>query len=328
MDENTLRLFEELKKEGTRVGQCPYLILDGAWQKEMVQQVRKSEFGWEPLLFAPGEDKNDAHQRSPLLVDLGIHEHILNTWLEDTFKQKLGIVVFSGLELAALRTSLKRFLSILSPETGKPVFLRFYDARTLYCFLRHGFPEQWADFFRDISVIAAPYDYSPGWTVYKPVGDTLTFGIEKQDRSGWYWRTWQNKDRAVEHYKAAFPFRSLGQAQYDEMKRCTELGFQHEIMDFLVSAFPQQTKFISREELLEFVSENQKIAIQQGFAGEDCEYYWVVLAFMCGIDFYEGTYVSRYLGIPWFSREKRLTDILELHYEQAKNPEITRLLAG
>ncbi len=320
--------YQSLCKQGQRVGAKPYLVLDGAWQEELIGKIRGHDEGWEPLMGTPAESKHDAHMRSPLLVDLRMHSFALDEWIVGDFLEKIGIVVFSKAKIDELRRSLKRFLHVATPKNTEPVYFRFFDARTLYCFLHYGYPDQWQDFFRDVSLIAAPYDYSAGWAVYQMDGEVLRFGVEKQGGRGWKWHTHENKNRAVKHYRASFPFRTIDERQYTDMMRCAELSFCHEIYDFLKRAFPSETRGIKKKELIKFIDECQRTAAECGFQGEDCVFYWTIIASIYGEKFHMGKYAHRYLNIPWFSREKRLRDILARMNHEIGSAHIAQLLAG
>ncbi|QUS59062.1 DUF4123 domain-containing protein [Pseudovibrio brasiliensis] len=318
--------FKAICAQAATIDAKPYLVLDASWQEDLASEIRATgENGWEPLMGSPAEDKQDAHARTPLLVDLTIHPAVLSQWLEEGFPEKLGIIVFSTAAIEELRTSLKRFLSVITPESGKPVYLRFYDARVLYCFLRHGFPEQWQDFFKNIDLIAAPYDYTSSFAVYRLRGEQLQLGIETEDGLDYHWHKHENQDRAVENYRATFPFREIEQRQYDDMMHCAQVSFYHEIEQFLRKAFPKETSGVLRKDLIEFIGAQEKVAINEGFNGENCALYWVLMTMICGTKFYEEEYMGRYLSIPWFSHEKRLLDILAAANGYAENPHIQEL---
>jgi len=318
--------FEAICTQAATIDAKPYLVLDASWQEDLASGIRATgEDGWEPLMGSPAENKQDAHARTPLLVDLTIHPAVLARWLVEGFPEKLGIIVFSTVAIEELRTSLKRFLSVITPESGKPVYLRFYDARVLYCFLRHGFPEQWQDFFKNIDLIAAPYDYTSSFAVYRLRGEQLQLGIETEDSLDYRWFKHENQDRAVENYLATFPFREIEQRQYDDMMHCAQVSFYHEIEQFLRKAFPEKTKGVLRKDLIEFIRTQEKTAIKEGFNGENCALYWILMAIICGINFYEEEHMGRYLSIPWFSHEKRLLDILSAANNYEKNYHIQEL---
>ncbi|MGH0004719.1 DUF4123 domain-containing protein [Pseudovibrio ascidiaceicola] len=301
-------------------------MLDASWQEDLASEIRAmGENGWEPLMGSPAEAKQDAHVRTPLLVDLTIHPAVLTSWLKEGFTEKLGILVFSTKAIEELRISLKRFLTVLTPTSGKPVYLRFYDARVLYCFLRLGFPDQWQDFFKNIDLIAAPYDYTSSFAIYRLRGEQLQLGIETEDGLDYHWHKHENHDRAVENYRATFPFREIEQRQYDDMMHCAQMSFHHEVEQFLRKAFPEETRVVSRKELLEYIGEQEKIASDKSFNGENCTLYWILMTMVCGVKFYEEEYMGRYLAIPWFSHEKRLLDILAIANNYAKNLHIKEL---
>ncbi|KZK95254.1 MULTISPECIES: DUF4123 domain-containing protein [unclassified Pseudovibrio] len=315
--------FESITAQGAAVGAKPYLVLDASWQDELAGSIRsKGEDGWEPLMGSSAEKKQDAHYRTPLLVDLKVHPEALTTWLEAGFTEKLGIIVFSSKPIEELRTSLKRFISVITPESGKPVYLRFYDARVLYCFLRHGFPEQWKDFFKGIELIAAPYDYTSSFAIYRLREDVLQVGVETEDGKDYRWFTHENKDWAVDNYRATFPFRQIEQRQYDDMMFCAQQSFYHEIEQFLRKAFPKETKDVPHKELIEFIGEAQKHADKQGYNDETCFFYWAVLSFMAGLTFYEMDEVLNVLQDAALTRETQLADIIYFSGVEQNNPKL------
>ncbi len=321
--------FDGIAAQGATVGAKPYLVLDTAWQQELATSIRdKGPEGWEPLLGSPGERKQDAHYRTPLLVDLTVHSEALDIWLEEGFPEKLGIVVFSKATIEELRTSLKRFISVFTPESRKLVYLRFYDARVLYCFLRFGFAEQWQDFFKNIELIAAPYDYTTSFAIYRLRDDVLRVGVETQDGKDYRWFTHENKDRAVQNYRATFPFREIEQRQFDDMMFCAQQSFYHEIEQFLRKAFPRETKGIQRKDLIEFIGQQDKEASSRGYIGRKCSFYWITMTMICGVDFHEDVHTARYLSIPWYSKQRRIFDILVIANDHLKNPHIAELLKG
>ncbi|KZK97269.1 MULTISPECIES: DUF4123 domain-containing protein [unclassified Pseudovibrio] len=303
--------FKGIAAQAATIDAKPYLVLDASWQEDLASEIRATgEDGWEPLMGSPAEAKQDAHARTPLLVDLTVHPAVLTSWLKVGFPEKLGIIVFSTKAIEELRSSLKRFMSVITPESGKPVYLRFYDARVLYCFLRHGFPEQWQDFFKNIDLIAAPYDYTSSFAVYRLRGEQLQLGIETEDGLDYHWHKHENHDRAVENYRATFPFREIEQRQYDDMMHCAQISFYHEIEQFLRKAFPKETEELQRKELISFFGEAQKHAGKQGYSDESCFFYWAVLSFMAGAEFYQDQDVQRILSQETMSRETRLELLL------------------
>ncbi len=318
--------FDGIAAQGATVGAKPYLVLDTAWQQELATFIRdKGPEGWEPLLGSPGERKQDAHYRTPLLVDLTVHSEALDIWLEEGFPEKLGIVVFSKATIEELRTSLKRFISVFTPESRKLVYLRFYDARVLYCFLRFGFAEQWQDFFKNIELIAAPYDYTTSFAIYRLRDDVLRVGVETQDGKDYRWFTHENKDRAVQNYRATFPFREIEQRQFDDMMFCAQQSFYHEIEQFLRKAFPRETKGIQRKDLIEFIGEAQKHADKQGYNDETCFFYWAVLSFMGGLTFYEMDEVAKVLQDSGLTKETQLADIVYFSGIEQSNQNLIEL---
>ncbi len=308
-----VRTYQSLCKQGQSVGAQPYLVLDGAWQEDLIGKIREHDEGWEPLMGAPAELKHDSYMCSPLLVDLRMHSFAFDEWIVGDFLEKIGIVVFSKAKINELRRSLKRFLHVATPKNTEPVYFRFFDARTLYCFLHYGYPDQWQDFFRDVSLIAAPYDYSAGWAVRQMDGEVLRFGVEKQGGRGWKWHTHENKNRAVEHYRASFPFRTIDERQYTDMMRCAELSFYHEIKDKIKKI---SLDIIDSPASLPF-GEIQKLAEksrQFRAKGEDAVMYFCVLGYLFGNEFYNGELFKEYMKIQYRLPEELYANII---YEYA-----------
>ena len=158
-------------------GLRPYLVLDGSWQTDLAQQVRAQTDGWEPLFGAPGDPKEEAHGRAPLLVDLAIRPEIRRPWIEQGAPDKLVIIIFSMVDIDTLRRSLKRFQMVHLPDHTDPAFLLYFDARVLACFLESGYATQWDDFFRDFTTIVAPSDETEGWVIYAHVESGLQKAI-------------------------------------------------------------------------------------------------------------------------------------------------------
>jgi hypothetical protein len=310
----------------TAVGNTPYLVLDSVWQEDLAMRVRANDDGWEPLMGAYGEHKHDAHMRSPLVIDLARHADVIDPWLAEGFPAKLGIVVFSDLPIEGVRSSLKRFSTMLTPEFRKPTYFRFYDARVLYCFLNTGFPRQWADFLRDVAVIAAPSDLAAGWTVYMRHDEKLRVGTENPDGNGIEWRDVSRAGADDPNYELGFPFRRLTQTQYESILVCCRRGFHAEIHDFLLKAFPEDAADVSTDEMLGLISRAQDTAERLGYSSENCVFYWAVLTFMAGEGFHTTPNTEKYLEIQYMSPENKLETLIEQTNKTLNNPHLTELI--
>jgi hypothetical protein len=300
-------LIRKLRRENSNA----YLVVDAVWQTDLARSVRATASGWEPLIGAFGERRVEAHWHSPLIVDLEIHSEVVDYWLKRALDSKLGIVVFSRLPIEGIRTSLKRFTTVLTPASKSLAYLRFYDARTLYCFLRSGFAEQWQDFFRDITLIAASTDDSSLWTLFQLSEGVLHIGRQGADGMVFHWyRTDESTSRDPD-YQAAMPFRRIAHQQYDLILKCARRGFHKEMHNFLVKAFAQETTEIGgRSEILELIQRAHSNAEISGYGTEDCVFRWVVLSFMCGENFYLLSDVERFLQIKYLSNVGKLSRLL------------------
>jgi Domain of unknown function (DUF4123) len=302
-----------------------YLVLDGSWQEHLVTQARASAAGWEPLLGEAGEHKNEAHRRSPLVVDIAERQELLGPWLSDGFQHRLGIIVFSKLGLQEIRASLKRFIRLTLPDSKKASYFRFFDARALHCFLATGFPAQWLDFMEGIELIAAPADFCRNWSAYRMSGTALQIGVSADDSFELAWQPLEavGDDPA---YQAAFPFRRVDEPQYSALLACSDRAFSIEIAQFLQGAFPAAAGGVTRRELLDFVSEARRAGAGQGYDTEDSQFYFAVLAFMGGIDFYLRPETYNFLQFNHADPTAKLETLLQQVCRSMDNPKLVELV--
>lgn len=304
-------------------GLYSYLVIDGSWQEDLVRLARSIADGWEPLMGEPGERKHEAHRRSPLLIDLNQRPEILEPWVADGFKERLGIVIYARFGLQAMRTSLKRFQTVLLPDSAKPSYFRFFDARTLHCFLSTGFPAQWQDFMQGIELIAAPSDFAHGWTAYRLADEGLEAGREADGTLSWSNIPPQGADKS---YEAAFPFRRIGEPQYSALMRCADRSFSIEIALFLIEAFPEECRDINKNELLDLVSDARRKGQALGYDTEDAQFYFAVLAFMGGRDFDEKPEAKSFLSYQYFDPATKLEKWLQEVCRIIPNPKLENLV--
>lgn len=303
----------------------PYLVLDGSWQEHLVRQARASPIGWEPLLGEAGENKNDAHNRSPLVADISERGDLIGPWLADGFQNKLGIVVFSKLDLQSIRTSLKRFIRLNLPDGAKASYFRFFDARTLHCFLVSGFSAQWLDFMEGIELIAAPSDFSRSWLTYRMSGASLQIGALHDDSGELVWNSVKpNGDDPA--YQAAFPFRRVDEPQYSALLKCSDRAFCVEIAQFIRDAFPIESSGMDSQEILDFVSRARRVGIEQGYDTEDSQFYFSVLAFMGGIDFFLKPETHNFLQFNHMDPTTKLEKLLQQVCGAIDNPKLAELV--
>lgn len=294
---------------GNNAGVRSYLVLDATWQTELAATVR-AEGGWEPLLGLAGENRDQSHQRSPLIVDLNERPDIADPWLKEGFPARLGLIIFSRLDLGELRTRLKRFTSVMTPESPKPAYFRFYDARTLSCFLATGFTEQWSDFFEGIEMIAAPSDHAEGWSAFRFINGELNAGFETDLGADVEWKKLTGEGKQDEHYPAAFPFRRIAEPQYSQILACTRRLFHVEIAKFIAKALPEQVRDVSDGDLTAGIDRAHRRVDQLGHDSEDVVFYWAVLSFLYGDDFDQSPATASWLATEWLDIETKLEMLL------------------
>lgn len=304
-----------------------YLLLDGSWQEQLAESIRAKSTHWEPLIGPFGLNKGQSHPRAPIIVDLAQAPEFIPDWLATGFQTKLGIVVFSELKLEALRVSLKRFTSVLTPESSRPAYLRLYDGRALGCFLQTGFATQWDDFFRNISLIAAPSDYSKGWALYRrvPEGLQIEYGFDERPAAPKAF-VLKGENKADEPYDAYFPYRKIGKVQYERMNQCSEQALDSDVYDFFSDALPEQAAKIRREDALIQIRRSRAKAITFGYDTEECIFYWSLISLIVGESFYLHNVVSQYLQVVYVPSEAKLEEILKHINLTLKNKKIDRLI--
>ncbi|SFT50540.1 protein of unknown function [Pseudovibrio denitrificans] len=324
---NIKEKFTSITAQGAEFGAKPYLVLDASWQQELAVSIRnKGTDGWEPLMGSPAEDKQEAHYRTPLLIDLNVHAPFFDDWLAVGFPEKLGIIIFSSASIEDLRTSLKRFISVITPRNAKPVYLRFYDARVLYCFLRHGFPEQWQDFFKNIELIAAPYDYTSSFAIYRFRNQALQFGVECKGSSEYRWYIHENKERAVENYRATFPFRQIEQRQYDDMMYCASESLLRETNQ-LLQEIKSQDETLKEDLQIHDLRQLVKDAERHECLNEQSKIYFCIAALLFGKDFHTKPEFVDYWKIKYQMREELLAFLIQSYADTSKNSFLSNIVS-
>lgn len=309
--------FSDLQRRASATADArPILVLDAAWSPDLAREVRGCEQGWLPLLAHPGEDRADAHPRSPLLVDLTELPAIGTSWIENGFDKLTGIALFSSAGLEEMRLHLKHFTSVITPTSSKTELFRFFDARSLNCFLLTGFPEQWDDVFRGVVAFAAPADVTHGWAFYRLDRRGLRYSFQRGD--GAFKERVLEGSNVDEHYKASLPFRRIAKPQYEAMKRCFRHGFRIEMARFLVRAFPDETLELNEDEILQAVVTADETIMDRGYEDEDTRFSWVVASFLAGPDFDRRDAVQAYLAAAPGSLCQRLDNLL-IHIGEQQN---------
>lgn len=254
-----------------------YLLLDAVWAEDLARTIRSTCEHWEPLEGEPQIDRNEAHPRAPLLVDLTAHRTILRPWVEHCFLARIGVLVVSQLPMDTLRTSLKRFGLVTVEDRPGTVVFRYFDAEVMDAFLHASHAYQRKDFFERLNGLILPNKVGDGWTIYE-----MRKGRLVQGRSGGADVSWQDVPLELKGppdilaYEVSFPFRTLMTAQIEAMDRATRLGFHREIARFIMLAFPSHCAIIEAQDLLELVARAHDVAERQSVREESaaCKQTW------------------------------------------------------
>ncbi|MCF6446112.1 DUF4123 domain-containing protein [Nereida sp. MMG025] len=319
-------ILEAWLDDNRQRGVGSFLALDGSWQSDLVELVRSQDAGWLPLTGLPQDDKHEAHMRAPLLVDLSLRPDVIPIWLRDGVDKRLGLAIFSTLDIAALRISLKRFQSVMLPDNDQPVFFRYFDGRTFDCFMRTGFPEQWADFFDGIEGIAAITDVSVGWTNYVFSNGSLQIGVLNTTNWVTEWHTLPYEPPEDDTYRIADPFRTIGAHQYARLMDCCRQAFRIEITNFILNAFPDMPDCQNPDAVLAFVAENEKQSIALGHENEDAVFLWCVCAFLFGPLFFEDDELAPFMRNTNIEIVARLEQLLEAANADLDNAKLLDLI--
>ncbi|SFR52324.1 DUF4123 domain-containing protein [Litoreibacter janthinus] len=306
-------------------GTHAYLVIDGSWQEDLVKLTRAKPHGWEPLFGQPNLPRDEAHARSPLLIDLAQRPELIPFWIEDGFPRRLGIVVFMAHDLSAARTRLKRFQSVLIPSQDEPAYFRFFDGRTLSCFLSTGFSEQWEDFMSGIDTVAAPTDLTQGWTLYRMEEGALLRGIETSPGAEYEWTPIEPQP-TDEGYHMAQPFRRIDAPQFEALTACVQRGFYTEITVFIADAFPDLPRAQEHDNVYQLVVAAAETARGKGHEEEDEIYYWAVLTFLLGPDFDQEPKVAKHLAKRHLDMAGKLEQLLSILNETIGSPALTELI--
>lgn len=303
-----------------------YLALDGSWQQDLVQLVRSRDDGWLPLTGLPQDDKHEAHMRAPLLVDLNVRPDTIPLWLGTGIDERLGLAIFSSLDISDLRLSLKRFQSVMLPDAEAPAFFRYFDGRTFDCFVRTGFPEQWEDFFEGIEGIAAVTDVSVGWTNYVCRNGGVQIGVLNGESMATEWHDMPFEPPQDDTYAIAKPFRTIGAHQYERLMACCKNAFHIEITNFILKAFPEMPECENPDAILAFVAEAEKQAIALEHDTEGAIFLWCVCAFLFGELFFEDPDLESHMKNQNLDIVARLEQLLEAANADMQNPHVLDLI--
>ena len=328
-DPEYLRACLDLWLEAARdKAQHAYLLIDGNWQRDLVEMVRSSDDGWEPLFGYPNLPKQEAHLRSPLIVDLFARPEVIEPWLKDGFPARLGMACFSKLPIEEFRTSMKRFQNVHVPAFKEPVYLRFYDGRILNCFLRTGYPEQWQDYLRDIELLMAPTDVSKGWTLYRLSRSQGTlFSASSDDaEETMEWEEVPVTIDETETYLKADPFRTIGPEQYGAIERCARQGFHLEVLRFLEQAFPDVCTPEREKEHLATIAMGHDDFDNKQLPGERAAFYWCILVWMLGLGFDMKPQTARHLANGIHDLETKLEDLFLVMNRELRSQHILQLV--
>lgn len=126
----------------------PYVILDGASVPELRQRLWQHTPAY--LCLYPGELDDEMAQVAPYLVKLASVSDFTDFVLEG-WGQHWGVFLLSSADLRDLRRHFRKFIMVHHPDTGRPMYFRFYDPRVLRVFLPSCDAAQLAELFGPIS---------------------------------------------------------------------------------------------------------------------------------------------------------------------------------
>lgn len=125
-----------------------YVILDGAAVANLRQWLWRQNPAHRCLY--PGELDDDIAQVAPYLVQLTAESEFTDFVLEGWGRHQ-GIFLLSDASLRDLRRHFRNFIMVHHPESGQPMYLRFYDPRVLRVLLPTCDATQLAELFGPIS---------------------------------------------------------------------------------------------------------------------------------------------------------------------------------
>jgi hypothetical protein len=130
-----------------------YAVLDGA-RSRRIQQLLRENVEVSRSLFdgARGESMSEV---APLIVGpLREDSALLEALLLEGYGSRWGIFVASRADdLDAARRHLRRFLVVLSDDTGEKLYFRFYDPGVASVFLASAAPRQSSDFLQPFQAV-------------------------------------------------------------------------------------------------------------------------------------------------------------------------------
>ncbi len=129
-----------------------YLLLDAAASSDI--PVCLAGFDAPARCLFDGQTRDELEDVAPWLVQISRHQAVTSWYAEEGHGRDWGIVIHSRLELARLKTRLKRFLRV-QDESGQELFFKFYRPRNLNAILPEFEPDQRASFFSGIEAILA-----------------------------------------------------------------------------------------------------------------------------------------------------------------------------
>jgi hypothetical protein len=138
--------LDDLREQIRREPGTLYAILDACDEPRVPKKT--SELGPQRAVsLYRGSAEEDYWAFAPYLVQAD--EPLLVWIIENLWRDPWGIVAVAPVDLAALRTHFRRFLTVLDPE-GRNSYFRYYDPRVLPTFLENCTREELQQFFGPI----------------------------------------------------------------------------------------------------------------------------------------------------------------------------------